>query len=446
MSINFDIKYLEGFVEKRDFLNIEPEIENAHKILHSGQGVSKNTTGWLDLPVNYDKDEFERVKFFANRVRENSDILVVIGIGGSYLGAKSAIDFIHSPNYNLLKKDSPSIFFVGNNLSSAYISEIMDLCKNKRVSLSVISKSGLTTEPAVAFRVFKKFMEENFGKEDARNRIFCTTGKKQGNLIKMALEEGYETFTVPDNIGGRFSVLSSVGLFPIAVSGANTDNILLGAKKAMEKFMFCRLDENACYKYAAARNILYRKGKLIEILAAYEPGFSGFLEWWKQLYGESEGKDQKGIFPSSLLYSTDLHSMGQFVQEGSKVLFETNLALKKYKKDIIIEENKEDDGLDFLEGKSVFDVNRFVFEATSLAHYDGNVPGMTIEVDDNSEEAFGYLTYFFEKSCAMSALILGVNPFNQPGVEAYKRNMFAFLGKPGYEDLKTQIAQRLNYS
>lgn len=447
MGIGFDTKYLKGFINDIELKQIEHEVRSAHDILHSGKGISEGVTGWLNFPVNYDIEEFNKVKRCAERIRSDSDILIVIGIGGSYLGARAAIEFLHSSNYNFAKKGSPNIFFVGNNISSDYISEILGICKDKDVSLNVVSKSGTTTEPAIAFRIFKGFMESKYGKDEAKKRIYCTTDKNKGLLKELANEEGYETFTVPDDIGGRFSVLSSVGMLPIAVSGADIDRIMIGAEKARERFMKCSIEENNCYKYAAIRNILYRKGKSIEILTAYEPRLSLLLEWWKQLFAESEGKDHKGIFPASAMFTTDLHSLGQFIQDGSRVMFETNLIIENEGNHVVLEEEEGNpDGLNFLAGKSLDYVNKTAFKATVLAHYDGGVPNCIIQLENNSEEEFGELIYFFEKSCAVSGLILGINPFNQPGVEDYKKNMFALLGKPGYENLRSELCDRLKNS
>lgn len=443
MGTEFDTKYLSGFIEDEDLNGIESEVKSAHDILYSG--TFRSATGWLDLPENYDINEFNRVKQCADKIRNDSDILIVIGIGGSYLGARAAIEFLHSSNYNFLGKDTPNIFFAGNNMSSSYIGEILDMCKDKDVSLNVVSKSGTTTEPAIAFRIFKNFMEDKYGKAEAKNRIYCTTDKNKGKLKELAIKEGYEIFAIPDDIGGRFSVLSSVGLLPIAVSGADIDRIMFGALKARNQFMKCSLEENDCYKYAAVRNILYRKGKSIEILTAYEPRLSIFLEWWKQLYGESEGKNHKGLFPASAIFTTDLHSMGQFIQDGSRIMFETNLIIKNSRSHIVISKDKNDsDGLNYMSGKTLEQVNRTAFKATVLAHCDGGVPNGIVRIKDSSEEELGSLIYFFEKSCAISGLILGVNPFNQPGVEAYKNNMFALLERPGYEGLKNKLCGNLS--
>lgn len=444
MSITFNIRYLKNFVNQNDFWQMEEKVKAAHKMIHSKKGIFEKNIGWLDLPVNYDRKELEKIKTYAAKIRKMCDAFIVIGIGGSYLGARAAIEFLNSHNYNLFQENCPHIFFVGNSLAPSHIYEIMDLCEKKRICINVISKSGTTTEPAVAFKIFKDFMEKKVGTDEARKRIFCTTDKNKGILRSIADKESYESFVIPDDIGGRFSVLSPVGLLPIAVSGANIDEIMLGALEASQKFMQCDLEKNDCYKYAAARNILYKKGKIIELFSAYTPRFSMLLEWLKQLYAESEGKEQKGIFPTSAMYSTDLHSLGQFIQEGSRIFFETSLTIKNEERDITLKtDNENSDGLNFLGGQNLSYVNKMAYEATALAHYDGGVPGIEIQIDRNSEKELGELLYFFEKSCAISGLILGINPFNQPGVEAYKKNMFALIGKPGYEDLRNDILNRL---
>lgn len=442
MGVSFDGTYLSSFIDKDEITGMQYEINSAHNILHSDKGVSNGVTGWLDLPVNYDKKEFEEIKICAQKIREDSDALIVIGIGGSYLGARAAIEFLNSPNYNLIDSNSPKMFFAGNNLSPSYILEIINLCKDKDISLNVISKSGTTTETSIAFKILKEFIEKKYGKDKAKTRIYCTTDQDSGFLRKLSDEEGYKTFTVPKDIGGRFSMLSSVGLLPIAVSGANIDDIMSGAAHARDRFMPLKIEENDCYKYAAIRNILYRKGKLVEILTAYEPRLSMLLEWWKQLYGESEGKDHNGIFPSSAVFTTDLHSMGQFIQDGSRIMFETSLIIENEQNDIILKGDTVE-GLEFISGKSLSYINKKAFEGTVLAHSDGGVPNSVIKIKDNSCYEFGELIYFFEKSCAMSGLILGINPFNQPGVEAYKKNMFALLGKAGYESLQKSLNDRL---
>ena len=370
-------------------------------------------------------------------------MLIVIGIGGSYLGARAAIELLKSPLYNNLKKDTPDIYYVGNNINPTYLNEIISLCEDKDFSVNVISKSGTTTEPALAFRVFKKLVEDKYGKEGAKDRIFATTDKARGTLKSLSDTEGYETFVIPDDVGGRFSVLTAVGLLPIAVAGCDVDAIMAGAAKAQKDYM-ADFDNNDCYKYAALRNILYRKGKSVEMLVSYDPAFVTMAEWYKQLFGESEGKDNKGIFPSAAVFSTDLHSMGQFIQEGSRVMFETVVDIKNPKKDFFLEDDAENlDGLNFLTNQNMSVVNRKAFEGTVLAHTEGGVPNIIIELDDTAEENFGYLVYFFEKACAISGYVLGVNPFNQPGVESYKANMFALLGKPGYEGQKAALEAKL---
>ncbi len=437
-------KYLNKFITDEEYVAIEPQINVAHDILHSKRGLGNNFLGWIDLPENYSKNEFLKIKNAAEKIKSDSDIFIIIGIGGSYLGAKAVIDFVKSPNYNSLKKDTPDIYFVGNNISSTYLSEILEICEGKDISINVISKSGTTTEPAIAFRIFRNLLEKKYGKEESRKRIYCTTDKNKGILRELSEREGYETFEVPDDIGGRFSVLTAVGLLPIAVSGANIDELMNGALQAKNDFLKPSLYENDCYKYAAIRNILYRKGKKVEALVSYEPCFSMMSEWWKQLYGESEGKNQKALFPASMTFSTDLHSMGQFIQDGSKVLFETVVVFDSPKKNIMIEYDKENvDGLNFLEGKTMSYVNEKAFEGTILAHTDGLVPNIVLRVPKMDEKEIGYLIYFFEKACAISGYLLGVNPFDQPGVEAYKKNMFALLGKPGYENERDILEKRL---
>lgn len=371
-------------------------------------------------------------------------MFIVIGIGGSYLGARAAIEFLTSQNYNALAKDTPQIYFTGNSISSSALSDLLEICEGKNVSINMISKSGTTTEPAIAFRVFREYLEKKYGKEEAKSRIYCTTDKARGTLKQLADKEGYETFVVPDDVGGRFSVLTAVGLLPIAVSGADIDALMAGAQKAQSDFDNDDLMTNDCYRYAAIRNILYRKGYSTEILVAYEPAFTMMSEWYKQLFGESEGKDNKGIYPSSVIFSTDLHSMGQYIQEGRRSLFETVVKFEKCKKEITLGTDPENvDGLNFLSGKTMDFVNEKAFEGTVLAHNDGGVPNVVLNVKEMTEEELGYLIYFFEKACAISGYLLGVNPFNQPGVESYKKNMFALLGKPGYEEQKAALEARL---
>ncbi len=444
MPVRLNDKYLKNFITNEEYLAISSQIKDAHNSLHNASGLGNDFLGWLDLPSSFDKEEFCRIKKAAKKIQSNSDVFIVIGIGGSYLGARAAIEFLKSNNYNMLKKDTPDIYFVGNNISSTYLSEIIDICKDKDISINMISKSGTTTEPAIAFRVFRELLENKYGKEEAKNRIYCTTDKSKGTLKELSNKEGYESFVVPDNVGGRFSVLTAVGLLPIAVAGIDIDSLMLGAEEASKAFLSTDLNNNDCYKYAAIRNILYRKGKSIEILASYEPYFAMMAEWWKQLFGESEGKDQKGLFPASVIFSTDLHSLGQFIQDGSRNLIETVVLIQKAKKDIELSNEAENiDGLNFLSGKTMQYVNLKAFEGTVLAHTDGNVPNIVLEIPEPSEKELGYLIYFFEKACAISGYLLAVNPFNQPGVESYKKNMFALLGKPGYEDKKAELEARL---
>ena len=398
----------------------------------------------MTLPTDYDKEEFARIQAAAKKIQSNSDILIVIGIGGSYLGARAAIEFLQSTFYNNKKKDTPDIYYVGNNINPSYLQEVLAICEGKDISVNVISKSGTTTEPALAFRVFKKLVEEKYGKEGAKDRIFATTDKAKGTLKNLSDTEGYETFVVPDDVGGRYSVLTAVGLLPIAVAGCDIQALMDGAAQAQKDYM-ADFENNDCYKYAALRNILYRKGKSVEMLVSYDPNFVMMSEWYKQLFGESEGKDNKGIYPAAGVFSTDLHSMGQYIQEGSRILFETVVDIKKPKKDFFLEPDAENlDGLNFLTNQNMSVVNRKALEGVILAHTEGGVPNMILELDDTSEKSLGYLIYFFEKACAISGYLLGVNPFNQPGVESYKKNMFALLGKPGYEDRKAELEAKLN--
>ncbi len=437
-------KHLSGFISEDEYSGIEKQVKAAHEALHTGTGLGNDYIGWLTLPTDYDKDEFARIKAAAKKIQENSDIFVVIGIGGSYLGARAAIEFIKSPNYNALCKDTPQIYYTGNSISSNALSELLEICEGKDISINMISKSGTTTEPAIAFRVFRDLLEKKYGKEGAKERIYCTTDKSRGTLKQLCDREGYETFVVPDDIGGRYSVLTAVGLLPIAVSGADIDALMNGAKAAQDNFDNDDLYTNDCYKYAAIRNLLYRKGKSTEILVSYEPAFTLMNEWFKQLYGESEGKDQKGIFPASVIFSTDLHSMGQYIQDGRRNLFETVVLFDQCQREITLGEDPENlDKLNFLSGKTMGFVNRKAFEGTVLAHNDGGVPNVVLNVAKMDEYELGYLIYFFEKACAISGYLLGVNPFNQPGVESYKKNMFALLGKPGFEDRKAELEARL---
>ncbi len=442
-NISFNYQRALEFFKKEELDNLKAQIDTVHNILHNKMGAGNDFLGWVDLPINYDKDEFSRIKKAAEKIRSDSDVLVVIGIGGSYLGAKAAIDFLNGPFYNNLQK--PQIIFAGNNISPNYLNSVLACLEGRDVSLNVISKSGTTTEPAIAFRILKKYLEDKYGKEEARGRIYATTDKAKGALKKLADDEGYETFVVPDDVGGRYSVLTAVGLLPIAVSGADIDKMMQGAADARELYSDSDLDINECYQYAAVRNIMHQKGKNIEMLVNYDPELQYFTEWWKQLYGESEGKDQKGIFPAGVNFSTDLHSMGQYIQDGMRTIFETVLYVEDSKTDVIIEEEKENiDGLNFLAGRSMDFVNKQAFSGTLLAHTDGNVPNLILSLKALDEYTFGQLVYFFEKACGISGYLLGVNPFDQPGVESYKKNMFALLGKPGYEELRGELQERLN--
>lgn len=434
------------FINDDEIKNMKTAVLSAQSTLDEKNGAGCDYLGWTTLPANYDINEFERIKKAAAKIRENSDVLVVIGIGGSYLGAKAALDMLTNSFYNLLDKNdrkAPQILFAGNSISSNYLHDLVNLVKDKDISVNVISKSGTTTEPALAFRIFKELLEKKYGKDGARERIFATTDKAKGTLKSLSDTEGYETFVIPDDVGGRFSVLTPVGLLPIAVAGIDIDAMMQGAKDAMEEYKK-PYEENDCLKYAALRNILLRKGKTTEIMVNYEPCMQYFSEWWKQLFGESEGKDGKGIFPASVNFSTDLHSMGQYIQDGARIIFETVLKVDEPTNDIIIDEvDGNIDGLNFLAGKGVNYVNSKAFEGTLLAHTDGNVPNIVINIPKIDAYHFGNLVYFFEKACGVSGYILGVNPFNQPGVEAYKKNMFALLGKPGYEDMKADLEKRL---
>lgn len=444
MAVKLNTKYLNGFISDSDYAAISDEVKAAQKTLHEKSGAGNDFLGWVDLPVNYDKEEFARIEKAAAKIRKDSQVLIVIGIGGSYLGARAAIEFCKSQNYNLLCKDTPQIFFSGNSISSAALNELVTLCEGKDFSVNVISKSGTTTEPAISFRIFRELLEKKYGKEEAAKRIYVTTDKAKGTLKALSDEQGYETFVVPDDVGGRYSVLTAVGLLPIAAAGIDIAKMMQGAADARAAFASDELSENDCAKYAAVRNILYRKGKSVEMMVAYEPDYTMMNEWFKQLYGESEGKDGKGLFPASAVFSTDLHSMGQYIQEGERVMFETAVVFSKPKTEVTIgTESSNADGLNFLAGKTMAYVNRKAFEGTVLAHVDGGVPNVVLEVDEMDAYNFGYLVYFLEKACAISGYTLGVNPFNQPGVESYKRNMFALLGKPGYEEMTKELEARL---
>ena len=442
-NLTFNYQRALDFFRKDELDNLKVQIDAMHNMLHNKTGAGNDFLGWVDLPVNYDKEEFSRIKKAAEKIRNDSDVLVVIGIGGSYLGAKAAIDFLNGPFYNNTEK--PQIIFAGNNISPNYLNSVIKCLDGKDVSLNVISKSGTTTESAIAFRILKKYVEDKYGKEEAKKRIYATTDAAKGALKKLSDDEGYETFVVPDDVGGRYSVLTAVGLLPIAVAGADIDKMMQGAADAREMYSKSNLDENECYQYAAIRNIMHQKGKNIEMLVNYDPELQYFTEWWKQLYGESEGKDQKGIFPAGVNFSTDLHSMGQYIQDGLRTIFETVLYVENSKTDITIEETPENiDGLNFLAGRTMDFVNKQAFAGTTLAHTDGGVPNLLISLKALDEYTFGQLVYFFEKACGISGYLLGVNPFDQPGVESYKKNMFALLGKPGYEELKEELTFRLN--
>lgn len=446
-GLRLDLSKVEPYAKIQELDYMEAMVKGAHETLHNKSGAGNDFLGWLDLPVNYDKDEFKRIKDASERIKKNSDVLIVIGIGGSYLGARAAIEALNNNFYNILgnnKRKTPKVFFVGNNISSTYLADLLEAIDGLDISVNVISKSGTTTEPAIAFRIFKDYMEKKYGIEGSKERIFATTDKSRGALKSLADEVGYETFVIPDDVGGRFSVLTAVGLLPIAVAGINIDEMMEGAAAARENYATEDLKNNDCYKYAAMRNVLYNKGKGIEVLVNYEPNLHYFNEWWKQLYGESEGKDNKGLFPAAVDFSTDLHSMGQYIQEGRRDLFETVINVENAKKEMKIEKAKGDlDGLNFLAGKTMDFVNKQAFRGTLLAHNDGGVPNMILNVPELSAYYFGYMVYFFEKACAVSGYMLGINPFDQPGVEAYKKNMFALLGKPGYEELKSNLEAKL---
>jgi glucose-6-phosphate isomerase len=428
--LKLDCKYLEKYIKNHEYYAIEPQIEKAHNFLHSRKNLRKENVGWVDLPINYDKKEFLRIKKVAEKIKSDSDVLIVIGIGGSYIGSRAAIEFLKSEIYNNLSKDTPDVYFAGKSISASSLDALLKICKNKRVSLNVISKSGTTIEPAIAFTVFKNFMEKNYGKIEASKRIYCTTDKENGDLKKMADSNFYETFVIPKNIGGRFSVLTAVGLLPMAVCGAKIEKVLEGAKFANRNLKKKNLEENDCYKYAAIRNILYRKAKYIEIAAFFEPRFSSLGKWFEQLFGESEGKDSKGIFPSSMIFSTDLHSMGQFIQDGSKNIFETVLYIDEVGNDFMFSEDLAvPNNISFLVNKKISWVNEKAFEGTSMAHSEGGIPVAILHSSVANEQTLGYIFYFLEKACAISSFVMGVNPFDQPGVESYKKHMFALLGK-----------------
>ena len=442
MSVKYNGKHLAKFIRPEEYDTIFPQVELAHQQLESRSGAGNDFLGWLDLPVNYDKEEFARIKEAAKKIREDSDVLLVAGIGGSYLGARAVVEAVKGLYHNDTE-DGLKIYFCGNTISPTYLNDIIKVTRGKRFSINVISKSGTTTETALAFRVLRKLLEDSVGPEEANKRIYATTDRAKGTLKQLADAQGWPTFVVPDDVGGRYSVLSAVGLLPIAAAGISIDELMKGAADAMERFSVLSPDNDA-YKYAAIRNILYRKGKSVEILECYEPNFALMNEWYKQLFGESEGKDNKGLFPASCIFSTDLHSMGQFIQEGSRTMFETIVDVKKPAQDLFIDKLEGNfDGLNFLANQNMSVVNRKAMEGTILAHTDGGVPEVVIEVDDLSAYNVGYMIYFFWRACACSGYLLSVNPFNQPGVESYKKNMFALLGKPGYENLTAELEAKL---
>lgn len=446
-KVSFDYTKAASFFKDHELDHLKKAVEVAHEQIHKGTGAGNDFLGWVHLPTNYDRDEFSRIKAVAEKIKSDSDVLLVIGIGGSYLGARATIEALNHSFYNLLsnkERKTPQVFFVGHNISSTYVNDLFSIIKNKDISINVISKSGTTTEPAIAFRIFREYIEEKYGKEEARKRIYATTDKEKGALKTVANEEGYESFIIPDDVGGRYSVLTAVGLLPIAVSGVDIDQLMQGAEQASKDFDNPNLAENPSYQYAAVRNILYSKGKTVEVLANCEPSLQYFSEWWKQLFGESEGKDGKGILPASVNLSTDLHSMGQYLQDGRRDIFETIINVGSVREEVVIKEEAKDlDGLNYLAGKTMEFINTKSLEGTMLAHADGGSPTLKITIPELSSYHFGYMIYFFEKACAMSGYLLGVNPFDQPGVEEYKRNMFALLGKPGYEMEKEQLEKRL---
>ena len=447
-KLNFSYQFAKNFFNEDELVQIKPYAELANEVLTKKTGAGNDFLGWISLPQEYDREEFERIKKAAEKIKNDSEILIVIGIGGSYLGAKAAIEFLSHSFYNNLPKEkrkTPEIYFAGTNMSSTYLKHLIELVGNRDFSVNVISKSGTTTEPAIAFRVFKKMLEDKYGKEEAGKRIYATTDKVKGALKTLSDTEGYETFTVPDNVGGRFSVLTAVGLLPIAAAGINIDELMAGARDAMNDYSGNSFEENQTLQYAAIRNILHRKGKDMEILVNYEPRLHYFSEWWKQLFVESEGKDGKGLYPSSVDFSADLHSLGQYIQEGKRTMFETVVSIGKPECEYIIESDRDNlDGLNFIAGKSLDYVNKKATEGVILAHIDGGVPNLTVDIPEVTPYHLGYAFYFFEKACGVSGYLLGVNPFDQPGVEAYKKNMFALLGKPGYEEEGKKLEEKLN--
>ena len=448
MKLNFSYQFAKNFFNEDELKQIKPYVELANEVLTSKTGAGNDFLGWVDLPETYDKDEFARIKKAAEKIKNDSEVLVVIGIGGSYLGAKAAIEFLSHSFYNNLPKDkrkTPEIYFAGTNMSGVYLQHLIDVVGDRDFSVNVISKSGTTTEPAIAFRVFKKMLEEKYGKEEAAKRIYATTDKAKGALKTLATAEGYETFVVPDNVGGRFSVLTAVGLLPIAAAGIDIDDLMAGAKDAMNDFANKNMDENQALQYAAVINILHRKGKDLELMVNYEPRVHYLAEWWKQLFGESEGKEGKGLYPTSADFSADLHSLGQYIQQGQRLFFETVVSIGKPEVEFVIESDKENlDGLNFIAGKTLDYVNKKATDGVILAHVDGNVPNLGINIPEVTPYHLGYTFYFFEKACGVSGYLLGVNPFDQPGVEAYKKNMFALLGKPGYEEAGKELEKKLN--
>ena len=445
MAMNLKMTGVTGFVNPGELDKMAVLMNAANEVLLSRTGAGSDFLGWLDLPVNYDKEEFARIQAAAKKIQGDSDVLVVIGIGGSYLGARAAIEFCKGQMYNGVREAGiPEVYFVGNNISSAYLNDVVKIIGARDFSVNIISKSGTTTEPAIAFRIFKKLLEEKYGKENAKGRIYATTDKARGALKALSDAEGYQTFVVPDDVGGRFSVLTAVGLLPIAAAGVDIEAMMKGAQDAREVCKGGDMSTNPSFQYAALRNILYRKGKGTEILVNYEPALTMMGEWFKQLYAESEGKDHKGIFPTAANFSTDLHSIGQFIQDGTRNLFETVLWVNNSRSEAVIEEAAEDiDGLNYLAGKTVQFVNSKAYQGTLMAHMDGGTPNIIVEIDEADAYHFGYLVYFFEKACGLSGYLLGVNPFDQPGVEAYKKNMFALLGKPGFEERRKELEARL---
>ena len=446
-KVTFDYSKAMTFIKEHEIDSMKEIVGNAKDVLVSGTGAGNDYIGWVNLPVDYDKEEFARIQKAAEKIQSDSEVLIVIGIGGSYLGARAAIEFLRHGFYNNVSKEirkTPEIYYAGNSISSTYLKGLIDVIGDRDFSVNIISKSGTTTEPAIAFRVFKEMLEKKYGKEEAAKRIYATTDKARGALKNLATEEGYESFVVPDDVGGRFSVLTAVGLLPIAVSGADIEKLMEGAAAGRELALNKPFEENDALQYAAVRNILHRKGKSVEVLANYEPSLHYVSEWWKQLYGESEGKDQKGIFPASVDLTTDLHSMGQFIQDGSRIMYETVLNVETSREEILINEEPVDlDGLNYLAGKSMDFVNKSAMNGTVLAHTDGHVPNLMVKIPEQNEFYLGELFYFFEFACGVSGYVSGVNPFNQPGVESYKSNMFALLGKPGYEKEREELLKRL---